>query len=85
MRENSFGRALPITEITPTAPVAIMWKVMASSPDKTSKSAGLFFIISSTCSMEPDASFIATILSQSLASRHVVSGLRLMPVRPGTL
>ena len=85
MRETSFGKALPITEMLPAAPLATIENVRASSPLITSKRAGLFFIISSTCSKLPLASLIAMIFSQSLAKRTVVSALRFTPVRPGTL
>ena len=85
MRENSLGSALPMTEMTPLAPLAIIGKVRASSPLITSNPLGLFFNISSTCSRLPDASFIPTILEQSHAKRTVVSAVMLTPVRPGTL
>ena len=85
IRENSLGSALPMTLITPTAPHETMGNVRASSPLITSKSAGLFFIISSTCSRLPLASFIATIFLQSRASLTVVAAVMLTPVRPGTL
>ena len=85
MRENSLGRALPITDITPTAPQATIGKVRASSPLMTSKVSGLFFIISSICSRFPDASLIPTMLWQSRASLTVVSAERFTPVLPGTL
>ncbi len=74
-----------VTDITPTAPHAIIGNVSASSPLMTSKSSGLFLIISSTCSRLPLASFTATMLSQSRARRTVVSAFRFTPVRPGTL
>ena len=74
-----------MTLMTPTAPHDTMGKVRASSPEMTSKSAGLFLMISSTCSRLPLASLMATTFSQSRASRTVVSAFRLTPVRPGTL
>ena len=47
IRLNSRGNALPITEITPTAPKVIKGNVIPSSPEITSKLAGLFLMISS--------------------------------------
>ena len=85
IRENSFGSALPITEITPAAPLAIIGNVSASSPLITSKCLGLFFMISSTCSKLPAASFIATTFRKSVAILTVVSAFMFTPVRPGTL
>ena len=85
MRDTSLGSALPMTEMLPAAPLATIENVRASSPLMTSKRSGLFFIISSTCSRLPLASLMAMMLAQSFAKRTVVSGLRLMPVRPGTL
>ena len=44
IRLNSFGKAFPITEMTPTAPIANKGYVIASSPDITLKLSGLFLI-----------------------------------------
>ena len=85
MWENWRGRALPMTEITPTAPLAIIGNVSASSPLITSKPSGLFLMISSTCSRLPEASLMPTMLGKSLAMRHVVAAFMFTPVRPGTL
>ena len=85
MRLNSRGKALPITEITPTAPNVMRGKVIPSSPEITLKFSGLFLIISSICVILPDASLIATTLLKSRAIRNVVSAVIFTPVRPGTL
>ena len=74
-----------MTEMTPTAPQLTMGNVSESSPEMTSKSFGLFLIISSTCSRLPLASLMATMFWQSRASRTVVSVFMFTPVRPGTL
>ena len=72
MRLNSRGNALPITEITPTAPKVMSGKVIPSSPEMTSKSLGLFLMMSSICEMLPEASLMATMFSKSRARRRVV-------------
>ena len=60
-------------------------KVIPSSPEITSKLAGLFLMMSSICEMFPDASLMAITFLKSRAIRKVVSAVILTPVRPGTL
>src|SRR5690606_17616683 len=79
------GKAFPTTEIIPTAPKAIIGKVIGSSPEINKKSLGLSRKISENWAKLPEASFVATTLGQSLAKRIVVAADILLPVRPGTL
>ena len=64
---------------------AISGNVKASSPDKTRNPSGRRRKISIICVRFPDASFIATMFSQSLAKRSTVDAAIFDDVRPGTL
>ncbi len=64
--------------------MAISGKVIASSPDRTMNSDGTRWQTSHICEMLPDASFTPTMFGTA-ASRAMVSGSMLTPVRPGTL
>src|SRR6516162_2947978 len=79
------GIIFEATLTTPTAPTAIKGKVMESSPDRIANSGGRTFLRADTLSVDPPASLIATIVSQSLARRAQVSTPISPAVRPGTL
>ncbi|MNY26206.1 hypothetical protein D3C86_1600400 [compost metagenome] len=71
IEEKSAGKAFPTTEITPSAPNAIIGSARPSSPEINRKSFGLFLMISINCSKLPEASFIPMIFESS-AKRKVV-------------
>ena len=80
------GRALPTTEITPSAPMRISCRVRASSPLTTWNVSGLSEMMAAICSMLPDASLMPMILpGSSVARRRVVAASIFLPVRDGTL
>ena len=78
----SAGTRLPTTEITPRPPMARSGSVMLSSPESTVRS-----VAASTCeawSIKPVASFNMAMPGRE-ASRMIVSGSMLRPVRAGML
>ena len=76
---------MPMTEIAPLPPIYTEGSVVASSPERKVKLAGISLkIFISSCKL-PEASFTATIFSKSLAKRSIVSAVSDTPVRPGTL
>src|SRR5881392_3338334 len=81
--EVSFGISFEQTETRPSQPRAISGMVVASSPDKTLKFFGLPARISITCEKFPDASFVATMLSNFAASLSVVAAEMFDDVLPG--
>ena len=83
--ENSFGKAFPTTEITPSQPAARRGNVSASSPLITMNSFGVTLITLMICSTLPLASLIPMMFLHSKAMRATVSGIIFTAVLPGTL
>jgi len=79
------GATLPMVEMTPTPPSSMMSRVDESSPEYTSKPAGALSMMYLICSKLPEASLMATTLSQLWAKRRVVSPSMLIEQRPGML
>ncbi len=79
------GQQFAATDMTPQPPIAIIGKVWASSPERTSNSFGFFASILPTWIRLPLASFIPTTPGSSLAILTLVSADMLLAVLPGTL
>ncbi len=79
------GATFPMVEMTPAPPKRMMSRVAASSPEYTSNLSGALSMMALICSKLPEASLMATMLSQLWARRRVVSASMLMEQRPGML
>jgi hypothetical protein len=80
----SAGSAFASTETSPSAPTAIAGSARLSSPESTVLPSGSWRTTSAICATLPLDSFTATTSSISHRSASA-AGVRLSPVRPGTL